>query len=658
MTKGSLGRTGEGMTGERGRGLRFVLLCLGLCAVAAAFWTVHVWEARRVTARQAADAAYLELADTVMAARDYRRTVERYLSAASREPLAPMGEAESRLHRQLNLLAAHGETAPAGATARIADLDRVRNRLRSLQTIQMRIGADMTSGLLGALRRAGDGVEAALEAQTSRKRVPSGLKALSAAFHKARKIETVFLIREGRGDPQNEAGELEALVDLLRAARLPAKTEAQLSRLLSDYRDAFASYVEAVLARGTAEREARAGLDSLVDTLASALAERPAVPVGDAQGLADDLTARSQLAMPLGLLIAGLVLVVMGAVGLGRPQEGAAEAKATERVDVSGERLDEREAVAEVPALQIVGEDAAREEALAEVRKAGEAWTARNARIGDMALHLEETVSVAIATLMTAAGAMNEAVEAVAITSRNVLGAADKSGANHRAVLDALAATQEQHAALSGSLEEVNDLAQRSGAAAEDARNRSGGGDAVMNRLSGSTRRIEGMLEAIRAVAERTNLLALNATIEAVRAGAQGKGFAVVAQEVKQLAAQTAQATEDIEAEVRAIRSASDDAIEAFGAVSGVIDTVDEVAGGVRRTVSAQRAEIAALSLRLEEAAALGADGDKAAAAIVKARRQASETGAAVDRLATIMLEEASRVDNEMKSFLSSLRAL
>ena len=109
-----------------------------------------------------------------------------------------------------------------------------------------------------------------------------------------------------------------------------------------------------------------------------------------------------------------------------------------------------------------------------------------------------------------------------------------------------------------------------------------------MTRLSGSTQRIKGMLEAIRAVAERTNLLALNATIEAVRAGAAGKGFAVFAQEVKQLVVQTARATEDIEAEVGAIRAASDDAVSAFSKVAGVIDTVDGVASDVRETVSTQ----------------------------------------------------------------------
>ncbi|MDJ0932565.1 methyl-accepting chemotaxis protein [Breoghania sp.] len=179
-----------------------------------------------------------------------------------------------------------------------------------------------------------------------------------------------------------------------------------------------------------------------------------------------------------------------------------------------------------------------------------------------------------------------------------------------------------------------------------------------MTRLSGSTQRIKGMLEAIRAVAERTNLLALNATIEAVRAGAAGKGFAVFAQEVKQLVVQTARATEDIEAEVGAIRAASDDAVSAFSKVAGVIDTVDGVASDVRETVSTQEEQVAALTARLEAAVGLGADGEEAIAVITKARGQTAQMSAAVDRLAAIMLEEASRVEDEMKGFLTNMRAL
>ncbi|WP_319774302.1 methyl-accepting chemotaxis protein [Breoghania sp.] len=663
MTEGRAGNLGEGGGGVRRRGLRIAVLCLGLCAVAASFWMVHSWETRRANAHQSAGAAYLALADAVMAARDYRRAVEGYLLAPTREPLAPVGEAERGLQRRLNSLAGHGATAPDMVSAVLSELDRVRNRLRSLETIQTRIGADLSSGLLGDMRRAGDAVATALEAQASQPKPPSGLSTLREAFHKARKIETVFLVREGRGDPQNEAGELDALVGLVRAARFPARTEARLSKLVSDYRDAFAGYVEAVLARGASERELRAGLDTLIERLTSALAARPAEPEDDLPGLSGALATRVQLAMPLGLLAAGLALVVIGAGGFTRTHAEAATAKAPDvegapRPEADGPEVTGEGSPSQSEIIQDAREAAVRAEALAEVRKAGEAWKARNARIGDMAQHLEETVSIAIASLKTAAGAMNEAVGAVAVTARNVLGAADRSGANHRAVLAALAAAQDQQAALSGSLEAVNELARSSCEAANDARGRSGGADAVMDRLSTSTQRIEGMLEAIRAVAERTNLLALNATIEAARAGAAGKGFAVVAQEVKQLAAQTVTATQDIEAEVQAIRSASDDAIEAFRAASGAIGTVDEVADGVRQTVSAQRTEIAVLSLRLEEAAALGEDGDKAVAAISKARGQAEETGAAVDRLAQIMLEEAARVDDEMKSFLTTLRAL
>ena len=84
-------------------------------------------------------------------------------------------------------------------------------------------------------------------------------------------------------------------------------------------------------------------------------------------------------------------------------------------------------------------------------------------------------------------------------------------------------------------------------------------------------------MDLINDIASQTNLLALNATIEAARAGEAGKGFAVVATEVKSLADQTAQATDDIGAQIAAIQSATSEAVTAIASISGTIKTVDEI---------------------------------------------------------------------------------
>src|SRR5204863_7490177 len=90
--------------------------------------------------------------------------------------------------------------------------------------------------------------------------------------------------------------------------------------------------------------------------------------------------------------------------------------------------------------------------------------------------------------------------------------------------------------------------------------------------LDASSAQIGEVVKTITTIAEQTNLLALNATIEAARAGDAGKGFAVVASEVKDLAQETARATDDIAQRVRAIRTDTDDAVAAIGRITGIIN--------------------------------------------------------------------------------------
>ena len=91
------------------------------------------------------------------------------------------------------------------------------------------------------------------------------------------------------------------------------------------------------------------------------------------------------------------------------------------------------------------------------------------------------------------------------------------------------------------------------------------------------------VLKTIDRVASQTNLLALNATIEAARAGEAGKGFAVVATEVKELAKQTAQATQEIAAQIGGIQTATDGTVGAIGTISHVIQTVNDIATAPQR---------------------------------------------------------------------------
>lgn len=112
----------------------------------------------------------------------------------------------------------------------------------------------------------------------------------------------------------------------------------------------------------------------------------------------------------------------------------------------------------------------------------------------------------------------------------------------------------------------------------------------TMDELGTAAREIGKVTETISAISSQTNLLALNATIEAARAGAAGKGFAVVANEIKELARQTASATEDIKARIEGIQGSASAAVGDIGAVGGVIEEVNEIVSGIAAAIEEQSA--------------------------------------------------------------------
>jgi methyl-accepting chemotaxis protein len=101
--------------------------------------------------------------------------------------------------------------------------------------------------------------------------------------------------------------------------------------------------------------------------------------------------------------------------------------------------------------------------------------------------------------------------------------------------------------------------------------------NAKIAKLGESSLEIGNVIKVITSIAQQTNLLALNATIEAARAGEAGKGFAVVANEVKELAKETAKATEEISLKIAAIQSDTQGAVEAIDQISTVINQINDI---------------------------------------------------------------------------------
>lgn len=125
----------------------------------------------------------------------------------------------------------------------------------------------------------------------------------------------------------------------------------------------------------------------------------------------------------------------------------------------------------------------------------------------------------------------------------------------------------------------------------------------IVSKLGDSSTEIGQVIKVITSIAQQTNLLALNATIEAARAGEAGKGFAVVANEVKELAKQTAKATEDISSKIEAIQSDTKNAVNAIQQISGIIKQVNDISNTIATAVEEQNATTNEMARNVSEAA-------------------------------------------------------
>jgi methyl-accepting chemotaxis protein len=174
----------------------------------------------------------------------------------------------------------------------------------------------------------------------------------------------------------------------------------------------------------------------------------------------------------------------------------------------------------------------------------------------------------------------------------------------------------------------------------------------TMNKLSESSREIGDVVRLITSIAEQTNLLALNATIEAARAGDAGKGFAVVADEVKQLAQETARATEDISRRVETIQMDAVQAGEAITSVAGVITRINEFQSTIASAVEEQTATTQAINAGVN----LAAEGSaQIAKTIGGVARESSATAESMARGST-SAQELSAMRVELDALIASFR--
>jgi methyl-accepting chemotaxis protein len=230
---------------------------------------------------------------------------------------------------------------------------------------------------------------------------------------------------------------------------------------------------------------------------------------------------------------------------------------------------------------------------------------------------------------------------------------ADASMETSSSVQTVASATEEMNASIAEIARQVEESTKVAGAAMREAEQT----NSVVGDLAQSAQRIGEVVQLINDIAAQTNLLALNATIEAARAGEAGKGFAVVASEVKNLAGQTAKATEEISSQIQGMQTVTGTAVGAIRGISGTIARINEISTAISGAVSQQQATTSEISRSVLQASQATSSVSSGLQQVTEAATQTGTTASEVLAAAQELSRQSESLHSEVEGFLGRIRA-
>jgi methyl-accepting chemotaxis protein len=282
--------------------------------------------------------------------------------------------------------------------------------------------------------------------------------------------------------------------------------------------------------------------------------------------------------------------------------------------------------------------------------------------LGDMATALNRTVDrvgLAINDISRNATTLAESAHELTGVSRQVSAGAERASVEAAAVAESATQVSDDVQAIAtgtdqmrASISEIAGNATTATMIVANAVTAAEGANQTVTKLSVSSAQIGQVAKIIAGIAEQTNLLALNATIEAARAGELGKGFAVVAGEVKDLARETAKATEDIARQISALQADSSDAATAINGISSTINEIADIQQSIAAAVEEQSASTQEIGNRVAQAAERTGDIAERVTTVTNTSQQATQAASQTQQAA----QELATTSGNLRSVISQFQ--